>query len=219
MLRRVSARLGWGALVCLVSLHAGAESVDDATRDAARSLGLSGVEAYQAGNYEDGQGTYLIYKTVGATEPASIVFAGINPPGSGNGVQGLLSVYRGVNAVAPVNAYKTFVLPTGSGTTSRIETATPAITTTVDNCLLVAGLSPDTAVDAPTIASWPAGFDQNHVSVVNPVNPYPYGWANIYSAERRLAKAAAVPASAFTWDMTYGMEYYGTLSFVIALAP
>ena len=52
MLRRVPVLLRWGALACLVSLHAAAQPVDDATRDAARSLGLSGVDAYQAGNYE-----------------------------------------------------------------------------------------------------------------------------------------------------------------------
>jgi hypothetical protein len=41
-----------GALVCLLAAHAGAEPADTVTRDAARSLGLSGVEAYQAGNYD-----------------------------------------------------------------------------------------------------------------------------------------------------------------------
>jgi hypothetical protein len=35
-----------------VSAHAAADEADGATRDAARSLGLSGVEAYQAGDYE-----------------------------------------------------------------------------------------------------------------------------------------------------------------------
>jgi hypothetical protein len=161
-----------------------------------------------------------MYKTVGAAEPDSIVFAGINSPGNMNGVQGLLSVYRNVSTVAPINAYQTAIFPTGSSTTTKIVTATPAITTTVDNCLLIAGLSPDTAIDAPVIESWPNGFDQDLVSVINPANPYPYGWASIFSAERRLAKAAAVPASAFTWDITYGgMEYYGGLTFVIALAP
>lgn len=44
--------LRWGALVCLVSLPATAQETDSATRDAARTLGLSGVDAYQAGDYE-----------------------------------------------------------------------------------------------------------------------------------------------------------------------
>ena len=38
-------------LACLLSSHAHAEEADSVTRDAARSLGLSGVDAYQAGNY------------------------------------------------------------------------------------------------------------------------------------------------------------------------
>ncbi len=41
-----------GALVCLLAAHASAEPADAVTRDAARSLGLAGVEAYQAGNYD-----------------------------------------------------------------------------------------------------------------------------------------------------------------------
>jgi len=50
--------------------------------------------------------------------------------------------------------------------------------------------------------------------------PYSIGWANIYSAERRLPLAGAIPASRFGWDMTYGgQEYYGALTFVLALAP
>ena len=44
--------LRWGALICLVSAHAAADEADSVTRDAARSLGLSGVEAYQAGDYD-----------------------------------------------------------------------------------------------------------------------------------------------------------------------
>jgi len=189
---------------------------------AANQLALSGwkLQDQHTEIGKDGQATYLIYKTAGATEPESIVFAGINSPGNMNGVQGLLSVYRNVNATAPINAYKTSQFATGSSTLAEVDTATPAITTTVDNCLLIAGLSPDTAIDAPVIKTWPAGFDQDLVSVINPENPYPYGWANIYSGERRLAKAGTVPASAFTWDMTYGgMEYYGGTTFVIALSP
>ncbi len=42
----------WCALVCLLSAPAGAQEADSVTRDAARSLGLSGVEAYQAGEFE-----------------------------------------------------------------------------------------------------------------------------------------------------------------------
>jgi hypothetical protein len=42
----------WGALVCLLSAPAHAQEADAVTRDAARSLGLSGVDAYQAGEYD-----------------------------------------------------------------------------------------------------------------------------------------------------------------------
>jgi hypothetical protein len=168
----------------------------------------------------DGQGTYLIYKFAGESEPDPIVFSGINEATMGAGVQGLLSVYRGVSPTKPINAYQTFIDEMGSKESSHAETATPAITTTVDHCLLIAGLSPDSAIDAPTIAMWPDGFDENQVSVVNPPNPYPDGWANIYAAERHLPTAGTVPASVFAWDMTYGgTEYYGALSFVLALAP
>ena len=52
MSRWVPRTLRSGALVCLLSVHALAEPADTVTRDAARSLGLSGVEAYQAGNYD-----------------------------------------------------------------------------------------------------------------------------------------------------------------------
>ena len=38
-------------LVCLLSGHARAEEADSVTRDAARSLGLSGIDAYEAGDY------------------------------------------------------------------------------------------------------------------------------------------------------------------------
>lgn len=44
--------LRYGALLCLLSAHAAADEADSVTRDAARSLGLSGVEAYQAGDYD-----------------------------------------------------------------------------------------------------------------------------------------------------------------------
>jgi len=166
----------------------------------------------------DGQGTYLIYKFAGNSEPDPIVFADINPAGSGNGVQGLLSVYRGVSTSNPVNAYEPFLVPSGAVGT-QVMTATPAITTTTANCLLIAGLSPDTTVDRPVISSWPQGFDENQVSVVNPGNPYPLGWANIFSAERHLQTAGTVPASSFNWTVTDGGQYYGALSFVLALSP
>ena len=168
----------------------------------------------------DGQGTYLLYKFADGSEPDSIVFAGINEAGSGNGVQGLLSVYRGVNKTAPINAYEVLVKSTGSDGPTHIVTETPAITTTTDDCLLIAGLSPDTAIDAPVVTMWPEGFDENHVSVQNPPAPYPNGWANIYSAERHVGKAGTVPGSAFAWDFSYdGTQYYGSLTFVIALSP
>jgi len=168
----------------------------------------------------DGQATYLAYKFAGAAEPDPIVFANINDAGAGDGVQGLLSVYRGVSPTAPINAYQ-IVLETSGGTMDpHVDTPTPAITTTVDNCLLIAGLSPDSAIDAPVISDWPVGFNQNRVSVTNPANPMPYGWANIYSAERHRPSAGTVPASFFGWDMTYGgMTYGGALTFVLALAP
>jgi hypothetical protein len=189
---------------------------------------LSGSDLNAAGwtlldqheNYgTDGQATYLIYKFVSAAEPDPIVFNGINATPSGDGVQGLLSVYRGVNAASPVNAYEVTVVPTGDDKAVQVVTATPAITTTVANCLLIAGLSPDTTVDAPAIFSWPQGFVQNQVSVNNPAHPYPDGWANIYSAERPLAAAGAVPASGFGWTIMSGAGYYGSLAFVLALAP
>jgi hypothetical protein len=185
-------------------------------------LALSGWKLHdQHANYgTDGQATYLLYKFAGAAEPSPIVFAGINPAGSGDGVQGLLSVYRGVNVTEPINAYMSLVVQTGTTTTKHIVTPTPAVTTTVNDCLLIAGLSPDTAVDAPTVSSWPSGFDINRLSIVNPVNPNPYGWANIYTADRVVPKAGTVAASAFGWDMTYGgMDYFGSLAFVLALAP
>ena len=166
----------------------------------------------------DGQGTYLLYKFATESEPGSIVFTNVNP--ERYGLQGLLSVYRGVNPNAPINDYAASVLSTGYKASTHVDTPTPPITTKVDHCLLIAGLSPDTAIDAPTISTWPEGFDENHVSVTNPTLPRLNGWANIYSAERHLAKAGAVPMSKFGWELTYGgEEYYGSLTFVLALAP
>jgi hypothetical protein len=167
----------------------------------------------------DGQATYLIYKFAAASEPDPIVFSNINDVPSGDGVQGLLSVYRGVNAASPINDYQFALLPTGQTSVTQVVTPTPAITTTAANCLLIAGLSPDSAIDAPTMVTWPQGFTENHESVINPANPYPDGWANIYSAERHLPAAGTVPASAFTWNMANASEYYGSLAFVLALAP
>ena len=111
-----------------------------------------------------------------------------------------------------------FLVPSGAVGT-QVMTTTPAITTTTANCLLIAGLSPDTTIDRPVISSWPQGFDENQVSVVNPGNPYPLGWANIFSAERHLQTAGTVPASSFNWTVTDGGQYYGALSFVLALSP
>ena len=51
MSRRLSALVLWAAVV-LLAAHAGAEPADTVTRDAARALGLSGIEAYQAGKYD-----------------------------------------------------------------------------------------------------------------------------------------------------------------------
>jgi hypothetical protein len=166
----------------------------------------------------DGQGTYLMYKFAGASEPDPIVFADINSVPSGNGVQGLLSVYRGVNPAMPVNAYEVNVVSAGQQDITEVSTPTPAITTTVADCLLIAGLSPDSAVDSPVVTSWPDGFFEQ-VSVINPPHPYPGGWANIYAAERHLGAAGAVPASDFAWKPTLATSYYGALSFVLALAP
>jgi len=167
----------------------------------------------------DGQATYLLYRFASAGETAPIVFPDINPTPSGNGVQGLLSVYRGVNPASPINAYEVYLDLEGGQDLTTAVTPTPAITTTVANCLLIAGLSPDSAIDAPVIAFWPDGFGDNQVSVVNPESPYPYGWANIYSAERHLPSAGTVPASRFTWTFVNTTAYYGSLSFVLALAP
>jgi hypothetical protein len=147
------------------------------------------------------------------------VFAGINAIPSGDGVQGLLSVYRGVNPGTPVNSYEVRVDSTGKEGVTEASTATPIIKTTVANCLLIAGLSPDTTVDAPVISSWPEGFVENQVSVINPPHPNPFGWANIYSAERHLPAAGTVAASAFGWIFSNGTGYFGSLAFVLALQP
>ena len=127
-------------------------------------------------------------------------------------------MYRGVNALQPIDAYEVSVVQTGGGCTNFV-TVTPAITTTVANCLLIAGLSPDTTVDRPVIKAWPAGFTENQVSVLNPSSPHPDGWANIYSAERHLTAAGTVDMSSFGWESTSGSDYYGSLAFVLALAP
>jgi hypothetical protein len=81
-------------------------------------------------------------------------------------------------------------------------------------------LSPDSHIDAPVVSYWPDGFTLNHTSVTNPPTPYPNGWANIYTAERPQPQAGTVPASKFGWNMTYdGISWWGSLSFVLALAP
>ncbi len=164
----------------------------------------------------DGQGTYLLYRFAGADEPASIVFEGVNS--NLYGVQGLLSVYRGVNRTSPVNAYDVVVVKTGTDGPTHIETPTPALATTVSNCLLLAGLSPDSDIDSPVVASWPEGFTDD-VSVKNPEFPRPNGWANIYLAQRPWEVAATFPASSIGWEIESGYAYYGAVSFMLALAP
>lgn len=52
MFGRLPVVLRWGGVVCLLSAHLTAQTADNVTRDAARNLGLAGVEAYQAGNYD-----------------------------------------------------------------------------------------------------------------------------------------------------------------------
>jgi len=169
----------------------------------------------------DGQGSYLLYKFATGNEPNQIVFNGINSPNSGNGVQGLLSVYRGVNTMQPFNAYEYIVVKTGMDGLHFVN-ATPAITTTEPNCLLIAGFSPDTTIDRPIIDSWPASFTENQTSVLNAPNPYPLGWANIFTAERSQPSPGNVAASSFNWTVTNDTEggrYFGFFTFVAALAP
>jgi len=195
-------------------------SLQNLTGTALSALGWT-LQDQRADYGTDGQGTYLLYRIADGTEPDPIVFKDINGTPSGNGVQGLLAVYRGVNPTEPINAYDKIVTLQGEDTPSKhVENATPSITTTVDRCLLIAGLSPDTQVDAPIVNVWPDGFTQNHTSVTNPPTPYPFGWANIYTAERPQAKAGPVPASKFGWNIQYdGISWFGSLTFVIALAP
>ena len=168
----------------------------------------------------DGQAAYLIYKFAGATEPEQIIFTGINPAVDGDGVQGLLSVYRGVNKTNPVNDYSVLVLPSGGDNVTNVDTPTPTVTTTVAHCLVIAGLSPDSSIDAPVITAWPKDFDEQQVSVSNPPHPYPYGWANIYAAERHVPSAGVVPQASFSWHPTSSdKKYFGSLAFTLALAP
>lgn len=175
------------------------------------------VRIAEGGVGSDGQGTYLLTRFAGADEPDSIDFNGVNP--ALYGLQGLLTVYRGVNRDSPVNVYDIAGTDDlgGSGST-RVHTPTPALTTTVPNCLLLAGLSPDTVIESPVVASWPDGFS-NELSVKNPKLPYPYGWANIYLAERTWETPATFPESSIAWDIAVGDTYYGGVSFVLALAP
>lgn len=168
----------------------------------------------------EGQADYLMYRFAGSSLPANYVFPEINSPNNGNGVQALLTVYRGVDPTNPVNAYEVHIDMEGSEGSVDVTTATPAVTTTVPNCLAIAGLAPDSVADAPLITSWPDGFTKNRFSVNNPPHPFPFGWANIYSAERELPQAGALPASEFAWRITYGESTYcGALSFVLAIAP
>jgi hypothetical protein len=166
----------------------------------------------------DGQGAYLMYRFASASEPAKIVLTAINT--NHYGLQGLLSVYRGVNTADPVNAYQPLLVKTGAEV-AHVDTPTPAVTTTVAHCLVIAGLAPDTMVDSPVITAWPVGFDENQVSVTNPPFPFPYGWTSIYAAERHVAVAGKVAAASFGWDIgvSDGKKYFGSLAFTLALAP
>jgi hypothetical protein len=186
--------------------------------------GLAAQGWHWIGNHaeqgEDGQGTYLLYREVDGTEPDPIEFVAINDPQYTNGVQGLLSVYRGVDLDKPIETYQETLVDTGAVDITQVQTPTPEVTTTQPDCLLIAGLSPDSAVDAPLITAWPEGFVENRMSVTNPPTPFPYGWANIYTAERHLHDAGTVPASSFEWEITgEDQRYYGALSFILALAP
>ncbi len=174
----------------------------------------------QEGYGGDGQGTYLMYKFAGTAEPESIVFQGINDPlPGGNGVQGLLTVYRGVNTAMPINDYQALVFGAGSEGPMQITTNTPDATTTVANSLVIAGLSPDSDIDAPVITAWPDGYTENQVSVNNPAHPYPYGWANIYAAERHVSAIGKVTGSPFHWNIVNSTKYFGAMTFVLSLAP
>ncbi len=165
----------------------------------------------------DRQSSYLIYRFAGASEPASYSF---NDLTSGDDFQGLLRVYRGVNQSAPINAFEVFVDNVGDGgnPSANASTPTPAITTTVDNCLAIAGLAPDMVQDAPNVSVWPAGFDADQLSLVAPTIP---AWSNacLYSADQVLPTAGTLPASAFDWHLNNGVLYSGSLTFVLALAP
>jgi hypothetical protein len=118
----------------------------------------------------------------------------------------------------PVNALELNVIDKGTEGPTHVETPTPALTTTVPDCLLLAGLSPDTMVDAPVVSSWPPGFG-NEVSVKNPPFPLPNAWTNLFLAERPWPTPATLPASSIGWNIVAGNAYYGALSFVLALAP
>lgn len=168
----------------------------------------------------DGQAIFLMYRFASDDESNPVVFPGINGEDGGYGVQGLLTVYRGVNTVNPIEAYETHVDDSGSEDSTHVVTVTPALATVTPGCLGVAGFSPDSEVDAPTVSVWPAGFDDNQTSVMNPPHPYPNGWANIYTADRPLLDAGAIPESAFEWEITYGgSRYFGAFTFMLALAP
>ena len=165
----------------------------------------------------DGQGTYLMSKFAEADEPDMIVFNGVNP--ALYGLQALLTVYRGVNHDRPVDIYDIAgTADEGADGVTRVSTPTPALTTTVPNCLLLAGLSPDSLVDSPVIVTWPDGF-ANALEVKNKNLPWPNGWANIYLAERPWEEPSTFPASSIVWDIKAGERYYGAVSFMLALAP
>jgi len=187
------------------------------TNDAVKKLGWNLIDA-QGDLGTDGQGTYLMYHFAGANEPSTIVFPGINYTEE-FGVQGLMAVYRGVNPEHPVAAYEHAIDLPSTERSADITTPTPALNTTVPNCLAIAGLSPDTYIDAPEILAWPEGFTKHNKAVNNPRWPLPYGWANIYYAERPLPMAGDVAASEFRWHQVRGTEHYGGLTFVLALAP
>jgi hypothetical protein len=180
-----------------------------------RDLGWTLIDQENFG--DDDQQMYLMYRVADALEPASYTFEGVNPGLSG--MQGLLLVYRGVDPQMPVNAYETTVVDQGEDKVETIVTPTPAIRTTKPNCLAIAGLVPDIPIDAPMITGWPDGFTENQLTVLNPRHPYPFGWAAIYTAERPLPEAGAVPTSTFTWQQQNALYYFGATAFVLAIAP